>query len=113
MSFKIVVKVIRGNNRYVIVNDNGAVLDDAQGWGYTTTATASKALWYKFKGGDSVVKGYKKFWNDHPDVRKYLNDLYESNIKEICRDEISEGDLIKEAEDKYSVSIPKGSLKYL
>ena len=37
--------------RYVIVDGNGKIVDDAQGYGYKTRQKAAKAMWWKFKGG--------------------------------------------------------------
>ena len=37
--------------RYRIKDDDGNVIDDAQGYGYKTYQNAIKAKWYKFQGG--------------------------------------------------------------
>lgn len=37
--------------RYAIADDDGNVIDDAQGYGYKTPKSAAKAMWWKFKDG--------------------------------------------------------------
>jgi hypothetical protein len=39
-----------GNNgRFAIADGNGKIVDDAQGYGYTTGQKAHKAMWYRFR----------------------------------------------------------------
>lgn len=45
------MKIVQKNKRFVIADNSGKVVDDAQGWGYKTEEKARKAMWYKFKGG--------------------------------------------------------------
>lgn len=49
------MKVVEFNgNRFAIADDDGKVVDDAQGYGYTSKLKAAKAMWWKFKGGKSA-----------------------------------------------------------
>jgi hypothetical protein len=106
------------SDRFVIADKTGKVVNDAQGYGYTTIAKAEKAMWYHFGGGkkkiNTVKEEARKFWSSHKDVAKDLNDLFETWFKEIARGEIEEKDLIGEICKKHSLeSIPKSYLDYL
>ena len=47
--------------RFIIVRkDNGATLDDAQGYGYKSADNAGKAGWYKFGGGKAKQEQNRK-----------------------------------------------------
>lgn len=56
--------------RYRIVDDDGKIMDDAQGYGYKSSTAASKALWYKFKGGRAKMamdeRMRKEIYRKHP-----------------------------------------------
>ena len=44
----------RPDGRFIVSDPaTDAILDDAQGYGYTSREKAAKAAWYKFKGGKS------------------------------------------------------------
>ncbi len=43
-------------SRYRIEDDDGKVIDDAQGYGYKTYQKAIKAMWHKFQGGREKLK---------------------------------------------------------
>lgn len=55
--------------RFVIVDEQtGNVLDDAQGYGYTSAAKAHKAWAYKTnRKTRATVKHKKRWWKNHPD----------------------------------------------
>jgi hypothetical protein len=59
--------------RYIIVDDEDKIIDDAQGYGYKTFDKAKKALWYKYKGGKEKINNEKleaeKFWKNN--TKKY------------------------------------------
>ena len=87
MSLKIVpMKDVPG--KFVIVDKNDKVVDDAQGYGYTTKRKAEKASWYKFKGGKQKIDNEKKegieFWKNNEEFAKDVKNYYEWNFKEIC-----------------------------
>ena len=110
--------VIGGEYRYVIIEKNtGKLLDDAQGYGYKTAQGAHKAGWYKYQNGkkkiDSEKSIAKQFWKLHRDIKNDVIDMLEGNIKEICRGEITETQIITDFEKQYGFVIPKSALKYL
>ena len=110
---KVESKNINGQNRYVIVNDNGDVVDDAQGYGYKTYQNATKVIWYRSKKGKSKINRGKKFWKKNPDVKEWIDDIISINFKEISRNEVSYEDIRKEAEEKFNIYIDKSYMKYL
>jgi hypothetical protein len=114
------MKVVLKNNcepynpRFVITDDEGKIVDDAQGYGYKTKQNAYKAMNYKFQGGkqkkqqkDSIRK---TFFKQHPGLEKFIDSVYEMNCKEIFRGEVSEEDIKQEIKDKFGIDIPS---KYL
>ena len=98
------------NPRFVIVSDEGKIIDDAQGYGYKSKQNAYRAMYYKFKGGkqkkqqkDSIRK---TFFKQHPGLKKFIDDIYEINFKEIFRGEVTEEDIKREIKDKFGIDIP-------
>ena len=69
---------IEESNRFGIFDDNGKLVDDAQGYGYKNEQSASKAMWYKFNGGKEKIKESEKlkkqFFKDHIGVEKFIQD---------------------------------------
>lgn len=104
-------------NRFVIVDGDGKVVEDAHGYGYTSKNAAEKARWYHFGGGKEKISSNKteakEFWNSHRNAAKDLTDLFETWFKEIFRGEIEEKDLVEEISKKYSIIIPLKYLEYL
>jgi hypothetical protein len=118
MSDHTIVPMLDTSDRFVIVDKDGKIVDDAQGWGYKTRDSAAKALWYKLKGGkekiDSVKLAAQKFWYTNREVAKYLNNLFEMNFKELSRGESTTEELLEEVCKKYSIKeIPSNYVKYL
>lgn len=104
--------------RYIIVErGTEKLLDDAQGYGYKSVQAASKAGWYKFKGGKEKISITKKkaltFWSQNPDAAKDFNSELEYNFKELARDEISIEEITVAIEERYNIIIPRDILKYL
>ena len=107
-----------GSDRFVIADNNGKIVEDAQGYGYTSKNAAIKAMWYHFGGGKKKINMAKdearKFWALHKDVAKDLRDLFEMWVKEICLGEVTEDEFIEEVCKKHSIdSFPKKYLEYL
>ena len=75
-------------DRWNIVDfKTGAIIDDAQGYGYKTQQKAAKAGWWKFKGGKGKTKNEEKIvmlWmsNNAKYVEEYEN-IVISNFKEL------------------------------
>lgn len=108
---------VNEEKRYIILDDDGNVIDDAQGYGYKSFEKAKKALWYKFKKGKEKIKNDKKdsekFWKDNPEAKKEMSDMLDFHFKEIMRGETSKKDIIKKIEEKFKIKIDKKYLKYL
>jgi len=102
-------------DRFVITDDNGIVVDDAQGWGYKSFEKASKAMWYRFGGGkekmDKSENEKRDFFINHPGVEKYINKYYEWNFKEMARGETTIEDLIEGVKQEFGIDIPEKFLK--
>ena len=102
------------DQRWVITDDDGKVVDDAQGYGYKSKQKAAKALWYKFKDGKSKINKNKQeknaFFKQHKGLSKFLNKIYEDNFKELYRGEVTEQDIIDEVKEKFGINIPKSFL---
>lgn len=87
-------QIIRRPDGRFIISDPATkkVMDDAQGYGYKTSQSATKAAWYKFKGGKNKINSAKKeaalFWRNHKEFSKAVTDLLETWFKEIARGEI-------------------------
>lgn len=86
--------------RYVVVDDEGNVLDDAQGFGYTSAEKAHRAWgWKTNKKQRSKDKGIAKWWRKHKEFAAEVGELYLLNAKELVREEVSESDIFKAAEE--------------
>lgn len=104
------------SDRYIITDDNGQLIDDAQGYGYKTYQKASKAMWYKFKGGQEKIETKKlkmeKFFKDHPGLKNYIYRIYENNFKEIARGEVTNKDILDDIKQKFNINMPEEYLMY-
>jgi thiamine kinase-like enzyme len=101
----------RFDPRYVIQDDDGKVVDDAQGWGYKSKQKAYKAMWYKFSGGKQKVSESinkkNEFFKQHTGLEKFLNRIYENNFKEIARGEVTDENILEEIKEKFGIDMPK------
>lgn len=60
---------IRQCPRFVIVKyGTDEILDDAQGFGYSTKTKAIKAAWYMFRGGREAIKEAKMWWRKNKNL---------------------------------------------
>lgn len=64
--------------RFVIVDEaTGNVLDDAQGYGYTSAEKAHKAWAYKTnRKTKKSVDGKKRWWKRHPEFEEECADIF-------------------------------------
>ena len=104
--------------RYIIVRKGtNEVLDDAQGYGYKSVESASKAAWYKYKGGKEKISATTnksfQFWSQHPEAAKDLYNYMECDFKALARGEITIEDITLMIEEKYNIEIPRDLLKNL
>ena len=111
MKIELKPKCDKYSPRFVIVDDNGKIVDDAQGYGYKTKQKVSKAMWYKFKGGKEKINKHEKnrasFFKKHKGLDEFLNKIMENNFKEIARGEITNQDIIEEVREEFDIDIPE------
>jgi hypothetical protein len=114
--YKVIV-MPKDEHRFVIADKDGKVVNDAQGYGYTSKGAASKAMWYHFGGGKSKIDSSKqaalKFWRENKEAAKELKYLFDCYLKELAMDERSTQDVLDEVNDKFKIKIPKSYVKYL
>lgn len=101
------------DGRFAIANEEGKVIDDAQGYGYKTKQKAYLAMNWKFGGGKEKADLNKKMYNTwlkesevHPKIIKAFDSYMECCFKELARGETKMSDIWKEIENEFSVSIP-------
>lgn len=103
--------------RFIIIDDNGKLLCDAQGYGYKTQESARKAGWFKFSGGKDKIKQEEKWWRRNKEFAKTVNSLYWDNLKMIGIGEITEDDIFETAkeiaEESGIVDFDRRRMKYL
>lgn len=108
-----IIKEITKNNqiRFIIVDDNGKIIDDAQGYGFKSKQAAHKCYNYKFKGGkekDDELKMFCKNLLKHArkdnkieEIKRLLDALdyeYFRNFKDYNHDIDEQNEANKEAE---------------
>lgn len=104
----------REETRWVIIDVNGKVIDDAQGYGYKTKDKATKAAWYKFKGGKNKIQDVKNWWKKNKKFKEELIEYCENNWKEIASGEDDLEEYASELAEKYKIQgFSKKFLKYL
>ena len=116
MGYKSIEKIVKGNNRFVIINEeNNEIVDDGNGFGYKTLSSCDKALWYKFKKGKEKIEErkleIKTFYNEHPEIRKYILDVYKK--EELFYSESVILYLIELVEKKFGIILPIDYLKHI
>lgn len=104
-------------DRYMVIEkETKRIVDDARGYGFKSFESAKKAMWYRFDGGkqkiDSLKSEAKKFWKANPEIKSFVNNLYEYNVKEIALGEISEDVLVESVNEKFNITINKKYFDY-
>lgn len=111
------MKVVPFNGRFAIANDDGKVVDDAQGYGYTSKQKAAKAMWWKFKGGKDAGNKNVAWWKKHRDLYDCVTEFMDINFKEICRGELTEDDVFgyceKIAKEELNIEFPKKMFNFM
>lgn len=98
--------------RYAIADENGKIVDNAQGYGYVTKYKANKVLWWKFKGGQQKRNKEKlklKNWlkdKTNKKIYKAIERTIEVSFKEIARGETTMNEVFEEIEKEYSIELP-------
>lgn len=103
-------------DRFIIVDLNGKLLDDAQGYGYKSILNAHKAATYKFCGGkdksDAMKKIAKKFWKEHKEFGKDVETIQFYALKDqLTKQEINE-EILELAKDHNIDNFDIKLLKY-
>jgi len=108
-------KVVSLNDdRFIIVDSENVLVDDAQGYGYKTAQKAYKALAYKFKGGKDKnlkIKSDFKEWINIGDNKSLFKKL-QIDMENILfnswkdNDKISYIEVIKLFEKKNNLVLP-------
>lgn len=121
--FKVIEKVypsrepesgIPPETRWIIVDANNKLLDDAGGYGYKTKQNAIKVGWYKFRGGRNKIDDIKSWWEKNKAFARRLNGFQEDNFKEIAYDQINfEEESVKIAKEMDVDGFEVKFLKYL
>lgn len=101
------------DKRFAIADNDGNIIDDAQGYGYKSKKKAYLALNYKYLGGRNKAKenesNYKKWIKSdkiHSDIIDEFNDCMEMNLKEIAIGDITIDEIWKSLEKEYNIQIP-------
>ena len=108
---------IQGEHRFVIIDHAGTVVDDAQGYGYKTAHNAHKVIWYKFDGGRKKMgkrkSAARRFWREHPDIRKSAESWILGAAKDLCRGEITLKDIAASLSRETGTDVAVGHLQEL
>lgn len=114
------LKIILKEDRYVIVDKvTEKIIDDAQGYGYKTREKASKAMWWKFRGGKENSDNKKKLFNEwikidlNKEIYNSFNNLLEGYFKEISMGISTIDEVFETIESEYGVEIPNDIKKYI
>jgi len=111
------MKVIQKENfdmsdpRFVIADDDGNVIDDAQGFGYKSRQKAHKFISYKYKRGRQKKQDKSQFFKQNPEIKNAIDEILEINVKEIARGEIKMNEIKEFIDQKFDIDLPKGYLK--
>jgi hypothetical protein len=110
----------RSDGRFIISDPaTGAILDNAQGYGYTSKDKAAKAAWYKFKGGKTRMNAARKeavqFWRSNKLFAEKLSDLEICDVKHYAFDDDADfnADALRLATEMGIVGFDPKFLKYL
>lgn len=114
--FKVIQYSTNGGIRFRLEDLNGVILDDAQGYGYKTMHSASKAGWYKFKNGKNTIdyrkKAADKFMRQHSDIVDDINYIRCNALKENASEEETNLAIIELLKSN-NLTLPIESFKYL
>ncbi|MFW6008303.1 MAG: hypothetical protein ACOCP8_03465 [archaeon] len=103
--------------RYIIIDNDGVIIDDAQGYGYKTANSAHKAMWYKLGGGKQKIENSEKklssFQKNNQEFMKAFGEEMEFNFKELMRKEIEAKDILLKLEKKFNITVPNSIKKLL
>jgi hypothetical protein len=99
--------------RFIVIDDVGIIIDDAQGYGYKSANAAHKAMWYKFKGGKKKIeeekKELRKFEKNNKEFMKAFDDFLFLEVG-VTKEELKED--FEKLEKQFNLKVPKSILKY-
>jgi hypothetical protein len=101
--------------RFAIAEDDGKIVDDAQGYGYKTKEKAVKAMWWKFKGGESKSNAKVEWWRGNIGLLRGIYKFLDYNAKEIMIGDVTDEDIEKvcmEKAENAGVELPKDMLNF-
>ena len=105
------------DKRWAIIDDDGVILDDAQGYGYKSVQNAHKAYWFKFGGGKEKIKKIdklvEKFNKKNKDFVKEYEKTIEYSFKEMARKETTAEEILSDLEKRFGIEVPKNIRKYI
>jgi hypothetical protein len=108
---------VDSEKRYIIVDADGVIVDDAQGYGYKSPQAAHKAMWYRFKGGkDKIATANavgKRYWSDKKKLADALEKCAEYNFKELARGETTVEEIVLEVEKDFGVTLDRRMVDWL
>ena len=117
MNYTVVPVERQHAKRYAIADENGEIVDDAQGYGYKTPQNAQKVIWYKFHGGKQKLNARKAaaraFWKTHPEARRAAVRMLEANFKELARGEYTLRDIADGLREELGLEVKEDYLKDL
>lgn len=112
-----IVTIMKNNvTRYAIADDTGKIVDDAQGYGYSTKQKANKALWWKFNNGQHICDINVNWWKKHKQLWLDINDFLMTWQKEICLGEFTDEEInewCKTHASELNIDLPNKMLKFM
>ena len=110
-------KIVPHKDRFIIIDLDGVIIEDARGYGFKSFESAKKAAWYKFGGGKEKIGTDKAKYNawakENKKVIKEIDNWLECCFKEIVRSETTIDEIFKRVEEELSIKIPEFIKKYL
>ena len=110
-------KIVPYKDRFIIIDLEGVIIEDARGYGFKTFESAKKAALYKFGGGKEKISVCKAKYNDWAKENKKvvteIDNWVACCFKEISRGETTMDEIFKRAEEELSIKIPGFVKNYL
>lgn len=116
--FQVQEKRMHEERRFVILNLEGNLIDDAQGHGYNSAAKAYKAGWYKFGGGkakkDLLKKEALDFWSSILNKDLIAQDLMEAAFRATKdRENFTYQDAVEYIKAEYNLEVKPSWVEFL
>ena len=98
------MKIIKNNGRYIIIDNNNKIINNANGYGFKSYESANKALWFMNNKNNLIneSKLIKDWWDKHKNIYDNIcDDIFFESDK--CRLNLSKEELI-DIYNKYDFS---------